>query len=249
MHLNMDTMKYIPNALVLSYKGRSMKKLLLVLGLTLVLMGCLPVKGTLTVSDTVVLVANNGRAFSLSPGIYQTSLRLNKKKKRVELKINLSQDQRKDEDLNEFNDEEEDDFEFDQRLFFFKTGNNGVPTYNGPIDLPASVSGQNVHLKGYVKTKRWTTGPFSGYEYCTYIIEEYVCKKVRTDHGHHDRHCHYEDVSQSGQQHVEYMVNHVTIDATLTLSDAMKDSGSTMATFLGARSYSDNRYLHIGICY
>jgi hypothetical protein len=198
-----------------------MKKVIVLLGTALALMGCKPeYEGQLKVTDASLTGVVKGHKVTFPTGSYHTLLTINSKTKAT-LKVKAA------------------NASYDLVLNIPKSVQ--LPSESGPIRLTAAQSGQPFDIDGDLVSRTYQTEVQTGQMSCERQEPETVCWG-----GPHPG-CATRWVTYPGWQRVQYydVVNEKRLTADL------KEAGTAhvSATLFGSNSESKRHYLYQGPCY
>lgn len=217
---------------------------MLLLGvLSLGLLGCDPVRGTLEVFKEFSIKNNEkcewterepfkcdryvkGKKFKIKAGSHRMEL-ASKGKRKFEMKIKMDGKSKV--------------------LPLTLPKGHDIPKYSGDFSVPGRAMKQDFDLNGVVDTEVTESDIHYGSESCTYTEREWVCKPRkgrRRGKGNREPRCDYEYVTYHGSQDVEYYYRYTDTELTMNF-----ENGETLATFHGTRHESDKIYTYQGECY
>lgn len=205
----------------ISYKGEiMMKRILVAAALSVGLIGCNEMKGTLSASENLSLNDKDGKVMSVAAGTYNAELEA---KDKTTVKVKIEGAGKKGKDLK----------------FYFNLPANAMKS--GQFDIPASQTGQPYGVRGNRDIETTESDVQRGYESCQYEDWEQYCWADRQGRVV----CQTRRVTRWGQRYVEY--TDVTETEVLAL-DLINASSATAAHFDGSRSESYRNYRYQNYC-
>lgn len=201
----------------------------------LMMVGCKPISGTLSLSEEITISNESDRATctpednrpscigpiedSLRAGEYSASVDF-VSKTQVQIKVQTTRFTSKNVTLN------------------IPAGKN-IPNYTGPISLSSRESGQPFNIGGRIETHESDSQTYRESESCTYTRSERVCDRRGR--------CDYRTVTYTGRQQVEYHFHYTNV--LLNLNIVKLTDNSVIGKFDGRRDETDKVYTYQGPCY
>jgi hypothetical protein len=210
-----------------------MKKVLMLIGLSLMLTSCVDITGQLDIRETMQVKKKSGflnlkrKTVSLSPGLYTATVSA-LGDKNFNLKL-----------------EGRDNFKIP-----LKTEKDiHLPTSNGEIRVSGADLDQPFDVRGNIFTHIERSDSRTTTESCTWTTTEQRCDKVCTvtnNIRNCDIQCHPVTISHSGYRHVDYHIKTTFRDLKLQLLE--RNSEKLLATFAGDDTATERIVERTGIC-
>lgn len=133
--------------------------------------------------------------------------------------------------------------------------NRQFPNFEGPINIPASRTGQNYDIKGRITTDITRSGMHHGYESCTYTDYVRRCERVCTERTRPNgdvvkecrRECRRVAVEIRGDRAVSY--HYVYTNKRIKVGMFTPGSQQRLGDFRGQFNDTDKVYDHYGTCH
>jgi hypothetical protein len=195
-----------------------MKKIASILLMGVSLVGCNAIDGTLNVQHSFQMVNKKRDVVTIPAGSFHSKLKYSPRDREMEIKIKGASRQ-------------------SQTLVVKVPSHVAVPETSGTFYVRGYEVSQRFDMGGSVNTNVNTTGPYSGWESCSYTTTEWQCVNGN---------CHNVTVSRTGQQQVRYREQTTTKSVQIAFSEP--SSGGQYATFFGQDTNSDRIYEYKGRC-
>jgi len=191
--------------------------------------GCVNFKGSFTANRNLKLkhttVFGNEKNKNVPAGTYQAEVKFSSDDK---IKLTLERGG--------------DDIEVKMKL----PSNRQFPGNSGPINLPASRTGQNYDIEGFIDTQVSRSRVTRTVETCSYTRNERRCSKVCNGNRSCRTVCDTVPVTVYGRRDVEFRYDYTNRDLELTV---LIPNGGQVGRYRGTDRESNKVYLYKGRCY